>query len=251
MSDRQSDNLNIRGPEIRAMLGHLWRRSRGSLSLLLVWVCLAAFVVVALLDVTGIVMRDQTLAFLGLSYVGVFEKLWLHQFLTAPLLHSGISHLLFNMLSLWVLGPEVERALGVRRYATFTVLCALASLAAFLLASWGGAAVAIGYSGVIFGILVAQAMLFPDKMLLMFFFFPMKMKYVAVILGATELYLTLSPEGAGVAHAAHLAGAAAAFTYLEAIRRTQRRRTVANNRPQRKRPLRRPHAARSDIPTEL
>jgi membrane associated rhomboid family serine protease len=248
-----TDNRFDGKPEIVGIFRHAWERSRGSVSLLVVWICVGFFLGVALLDVLRIVDRNTALSFLGLSYIGVVRRLLLYQLLTAPLLHGGVTHLLFNMLTLWMLGPGVEQSLGRRNYIVFSLLCALASMAGSLLMNWGTGVVTIGYSGVIYGILVAQAMFFPDTMIMMFYFFPLKMKYAVLILGAVALYLTVSPEGGGIAHAAHLFGAAAAWGYLRLWRRRNRTgrmdggtvRPVAHKTPAgRKR-------RRHDIPKEL
>ena len=191
----------------------LWDRSRGTFSLRMVYICVALFLGITLFDLFGLAHRRAVVSFFGLSYSGLFRNGWLHQFLTAPLLHGGPWHLLFNMLSLWMLGPAVERTLGQRRYIGFSALCAISSMIGFLIFNWGTSHIAIGYSGVIFGILVAQAVFFPNNTIFIYFF-PLKMKHAALILAAVELYLTVSPEGSGIAHAAHLFGGLAAFVYL-------------------------------------
>ena len=195
-----------------------WENSRGSISLTVVLVCVAMFVAVAGLDLVRIVSRNASVSVLGLSYVGIVHHLWLFQFITAPLMHANLTHLLFNMLSLWMLGPDVEKAVGRGRYVAFSVLCAVASMIGYLLFNWGTSIVVIGYSGVIFGILVAQAVLFPDQMMAIFAFFPIKMKYGVILLGAVELYLTMSPEKAGIANSAHLFGGVTGFLCLKAFR---------------------------------
>ena len=200
------------------VIRHVWHRSRGSISLWIIWVCIGLFLTVAALDVVRVISRQRAFLFLGLSCPGIAERLWLHQFVTAPLLHGSIVHLLFNMLSLWMLGPGVETVLGKARYVLFTALCAVTSMLGFLLFDWGRGHIVCGYSGVIFGILVAQAVLHPDTRIAIFAFFPLKMKHAALLLGAVELYLTVSPESGGIAHAAHLFGAATAFVYLRASR---------------------------------
>lgn len=203
MNDRIYPNDGI--APFGAFFRHAWQRSRGSVSLLVVWICVGLFLGVALLDVLRIVGRDTVLSFLGLSYVGVVRRLLLYQFLTAPLLHVGVTHLLFNMLTLWMLGPGVEQSLGRRNYIVFSLLCALTSMAGSFLVNWGTGVVTIGYSGGIYGILVAQAMFFPETRIMMFYFFPLKMKYAVLILGALALYLTVSPEGGGLGLSAPLA----------------------------------------------
>ena len=194
-----------------------WEKSRGSFSLAVVMVCVTVFLAVAGLDLSGITARQTNFSILGLSYFGVFQRGWLFQFFTAPLMHANIGHLFFNMLSLWMLGPDVENALGKGRYIFFSVLCATASMLGFLLLNWGTGNVVMGYSGVIFGILVSQAVLFPDQRIALFAIFPIKMKYAAILLGLIELYLTVSPEKTGVANSAHLFGGVTGFLCLKAF----------------------------------
>jgi membrane associated rhomboid family serine protease len=220
-----------------------------SVSLMLCGVCVALFLGVALLNLLGVVGRQQAVSTMGLSYVGIVQRHWLHQFLTAPLMHGGISHLLFNMLSLWMLGPGIEEKLGRGRYVVFSILCAASSMAGFLLFNWGTGNIVVGYSGVIFGILVAQAVFFPNNVIAIYAFFPLKMKYAVLLFAGVELYLTLSPEqGGGVAHAAHLFGALAAFVYIKAAQWRLRRRTAAAARPAPPRVRRR---IEQEVPREL
>jgi membrane associated rhomboid family serine protease len=200
--------------DVGAAFRALWTQSAHNVSLLIVWVSVGLFLTVAVLGAFGIVPRDTLVSFLGLSRTGVLEHRLLYQFVTAPLLHPTVTHLLFNMLALWMLGPSVEQAMGRRRYILFSLVCALGSMLGFLFLSRDPRALVMGYSGVIFGILVAQAVYFPNNRLMFFLFFPMKMKHAVLILAAVELYLTVSPEKAGVAHSAHLFGALAAFVFV-------------------------------------
>ncbi len=90
-------------------------------------------------------------------------------------------------------------------------------MAGFLLFNWGSAVIGCGYSGVIFGLLVAQATFFPDRVIYIYAFFPLKMKYAALVLGAVAFYLTVTPDRSGVAHAAHLFGALGGWVYLRGM----------------------------------
>lgn len=92
-------------------------------------------------------------------------------------------------------------------------MCALLELA-FLICDWHGKAIVSGYAGVIFGLLVAHAHFFPDAPIALFGFFRMKVKYAVLLMAAVEMYLTISPEG-GIAHAAPLVGALAAWCILK------------------------------------
>ena len=76
----------------------------------------------------------------------------------------------------------------------------------------------------------------------------MKMKYAVLILGAVELYLTISPGRGGVAHVAHLFGAIAAFVYLKVLRLHAGRNS---NRRKTSRQRFKPKHLRNNIPEEL
>jgi membrane associated rhomboid family serine protease len=187
-------------------------------SILVVATCTTLFLVLTALRLLHLVGWQQALYVLALSREGLFQRLWLFQLLTAPLLHVDAIHLAFNMLTLWMLGPDVEAALG-RRYIIFSILCAQSASAAFLLWNPGPGAITCGYSSVIFGILVAQAVFFPNRTLYIYAFFPLKMKYAAIILGAVEAYLSVTPGQRGVAHVCHLFGALGGWVYLLSARR--------------------------------
>ncbi len=74
---------------------------------------------------------------------------------TAGFLHSGLPHLLFNMLSLWILGGMLEPAIGRLRFGLIyfvSLLCG--SFGALLLQPDG---FTVGASGAIFGLMAAAA----------------------------------------------------------------------------------------------
>jgi membrane associated rhomboid family serine protease len=64
----------------------------------------------------------------------------------------------------------------------------------------------IGASGAVFGILLAFGMLFPNTVIYIYFFFPLKAKYFVIIYGLIELYSGISGSQSNVAHFAHLGG---------------------------------------------
>ena len=219
MRDEEENSVVPTPSDVTGAFRALWAQSRGSFSLLIIWVAVGLAAVVALLDGFGIVHRETAASFLGLSRAGIMRHGLLYQFLTAPMLHGGVTHLLFNMLALWMLGPSVETAMGRSRYTLFTLVCGFCSMLGFLLLSRNPNAIVMGYSGIIFGILVAQAIFFPENRILMFYFFPMKMTHAVFVLAAVELYLTVSPERDGIANSAHLFGALAGWGFLKVVRR--------------------------------
>lgn len=70
---------------------------------------------------------------------------------TAMFLHAGFMHVLFNMFSLYLFGPELERIAGKARFATIYLLSGIVGNVATYLLNDGGYA-SLGASGAIFGI---------------------------------------------------------------------------------------------------
>jgi len=64
----------------------------------------------------------------------------------------------------------------------------------------------IGASGAVYGILLAFGMLFPNTLIYIYFFFPLKAKYFVIIYGLIELFSGFSGAQSNVAHFAHLGG---------------------------------------------
>ena len=77
-----------------------------------------------------------------------------YRLLTAAFLHGSITHIAFNMFSLYVIGTQVERLLGTMRYLALYFCSAIAgTVASFALQP--SAAASLGASGAIFGMLGA------------------------------------------------------------------------------------------------
>jgi len=62
------------------------------------------------------------------------------------------------------------------------------------------------------GIFVAYYKFFPNRMLLMFFFFPMRIKYAMWFMVAVDVFMAHSSDG--IAHFAHLGGVVGGFLYM-------------------------------------
>jgi membrane associated rhomboid family serine protease len=134
------------------------------------------------------------------------------QIITYAFLHStgNITHLLFNMLGLWMFGAEVERYVGPRRllacYFASVVTAALSQL--FVPMLFGAPpSPTIGASGGVFGLLLAYAFLFPTrKVVPLIPPIPMPAWLFATLYAAVELFLGVTGTLSGVAHFAHLGG---------------------------------------------
>ena len=136
------------------------------------------------------------------------DAFWPWQIVTYAFLHANFQHLFFNMLGLWMFGSELEQVWGQKRYIQFFAASVVAAALTQLLVSWllGSGAPTIGASGGLFGLLLAFAMVFPNRIILLFFVIPMKAKYLVALYGLVELYQGAYVMNSGVAHFAHLGG---------------------------------------------
>lgn len=225
--------------------------------------------------------------YLGLHYFSApdFRP---HQFITYLFMHATFgpggleySHILFNMLGVFIFGQVLEQLWGPKRFLIFYILTGLgAALAQYIIIhfqigsfvdqletvqnnlsiesftafvnsdefqlklyhtdgdfgymqnfnevirsnparalslasqylidfknSFLNSNVIIGASGSLFGLLGAFGMLFPNRLLYLYFFIPVKAKWLVIGYGALELFSGITNRaGDNVAHFAHLGG---------------------------------------------
>ena len=148
---------------------------------------------------------------LALTPQRVYPGLELWQPFTYMWLHSTVdfSHILFNSLFLWMFGGALEQAWGTRAFIRFYLTCGIgAGLVVFVIGSFFHPDLAtVGASGAIFGLVVAWAIVFPDRVIYFFGLFPIKGKYFALFPIGYALVDFLM-RGSGVSHSAHLGGLA-------------------------------------------
>ena len=146
------------------------------------------------------------------------------QVLTYAFLHGSLSHLLFNMFGLYLFGGDIERVWGSARFLRYYLFCALSGALAQLVFSLltGAGAPMVGASGAIFGLLIAFAMVYPNRMIMPLFPpIPMRAPIFVGLYGGLELFLGVTGTQAGVAHFAHLGGLAGGYLFLKFWRRAR------------------------------
>ena len=169
--------------------------------------------------VASLMSRD-VIDHLGLSPQLVIERGWIWQPVTYLFMHAGMFHILFNMLGVWMFGIELERMWGTRyflRYYAVTGVGAAATVIAVSLLPFQATAqsyesITVGASGALYGLLMAYAIYYPDRPILMFLIFPVPAKYFVMIIGAIAF---LSGPGGQVSNMAHLGGLLFGYLYLQ------------------------------------
>ena len=150
-------------------------------------------------------------------------RIW--QPFTYLFLHSltDLMHIIMNMLVLWMFGSMLEPVWGTRRFLNYFFLCGIGAgvvnVAATVLPMMWGRALSdiptIGASGAIYGILIACAILFPDRQV---FFFPLPiaipMRWFVAIMAGIEFFSEFRASGDNVSHISHLGGMLIGYIYL-------------------------------------
>ena len=158
----------------------------------------------------------------------IFEfQIW--QIFTYMFLHSlQVTHILFNMLMLWFFGAELEQRWGSRFFLIYYLTCGVGAAILYCAGVWGYSMVAgshmgmivpvVGASGAVFGLLLAQGMMFGERVVYFFMLFPMKTKWFVAVMGLIQLasLMTSSVSGAETAYLAHLGGLVSGYICIKA-----------------------------------
>jgi membrane associated rhomboid family serine protease len=150
--------------------------------------------------------------------------LW--QLVTYSFVHAGLFHLLFNMLALWMFGAQFESDWGQKRFLEFYFFCVVGAALITVAVSYshfGGvtpATTTVGASGGIYGILMAFAMLYGDREIMLFPLpFSIRAKYFVAAIAFVALIGAIGAaapgRGEAVAYFAHLGGLLFGFLYLK------------------------------------
>jgi membrane associated rhomboid family serine protease len=137
-----------------------------------------------------------------------------YQIFTHMFTHAGFAHIFFNMFTLWMFGRILESVWGPKKFLIFYFTCGLGAAAVHLAVQYltGGYSFAVGASGAVMGVMVGFAYLFPNtELMLLFPPIPIKAKWLIIMLIAFDLFGGLGRTGSGIAHWAHIGGAATGF----------------------------------------
>lgn len=151
------------------------------------------------------------------AYPSLLAVLQIWRLVTYQFLHGNPRHIIFNMICLFFLGPTLERHWRGRKFLVFYLACGMAGGLVYPLLR-GLKIISphliplVGASGAILGVLAACAILFP-QIVVFFFFFPLPIRVVALILTLFAVFRIITGENAG-GEAAHLAGMAVGAVYI-------------------------------------
>ena len=162
---------------------------------------------------SGVSFFESTLFDFGIVPQKILSGEALYSLVTNIFLHGGWSHLLGNMLFLFIFGDNIEDRLGHIRYIIFYLVCGVAASIIWMATALNSPFPAVGASGAISGVLGAYFVLYPRariKTLMSFGYFIRVTRVPAwVMIGmwfVYQLLLAFIPMNTGVAYWAHVGG---------------------------------------------
>ena len=178
---------------------------------LLVIVCGVAFIFQQLDFLSG---SGQLTYLLGLQPYQVWNQLQLWRLFSYLFLHGDFFHILFNLLTLYFFGPELERLWGTARFYRFYFITGVGAGLFVTFSQPYSLAVTMGASGAIYGLLVAFAVNFPNRIVYLYAVFPVRVKHLVVGIFIIAFFASWSGAGGRISHVAHLGGAVVGYLYL-------------------------------------
>ena len=156
----------------------------------------------------------------GLVPTSFITELMLWQPLTYMFFHApfysniGISHILLNMLGLWVFGRELEQAWGKEKFLKYYFLTGVGSGLITFLFQMDSSSPVIGASGAVYGILLAYGLSYPNRMLYIWGLIPIRSMWLVIIMGSIAFFGLLGKTD-GISHITHISGMLVGYVLLK------------------------------------
>ena len=140
---------------------------------------------------------------------------------TYMFVHANLTHIVFNMLTLYWFGGPLEQLWGRKKFLFYYFLTGIGAgivSVPFYILTGTPDAVVLGASGAIFGLLMAFALIHPNAIVYFMFMIPIKVKWLVAIFMVIEFMSTAGTVGgtstSSIANVAHLSGALIGYFYL-------------------------------------
>ena len=144
--------------------------------------------------------------------------------LTYMFMHTGILHILFNMLWLYWLGQIFEDFLGNKRTVGLYLLGGFAGAIFYIIAynifpvfSESGALTIVGASASVMAVIAAAATIAPNYTIGLMFIGPVRLKWLVLFYIVIDFLGIAGPNAGG--EIAHLGGALFGFTYVKQLQK--------------------------------
>lgn len=185
-----------------------WGIPDGVKIIILINVC-----VFVLIELSG--FRFEIFELFGLVPEDTWRSLKIWQPLTYLFLHSGLFHIFINMFVLWMFGRDLENRWGKKSFIRYFLITGIGSGIVTILFDLESNIPVVGASGAVYGVLMAYALAFPNRLVYLYGLFPVKVKYLIAFLGAAAFLASISEARSTISHLTHLSGMIIGLVYLK------------------------------------
>ncbi|MNF64960.1 Rhomboid protease GluP [compost metagenome] len=165
----------------------------------------------------AIIVANVLISYKGFNDFAFFRKYEFHvgsirsgeqiRMLSSGFLHVDITHLVFNMLTLWFFAPVVMNYLGELTFGLiYFGSLVFGSLLTMVFHKNDYSYRAVGASGAVTGVLYSAILLQPDMMLGIFFIIPMPAYLFGILYLLYSIY-GMKAKNDNIGHTAHFGGA--------------------------------------------
>jgi membrane associated rhomboid family serine protease len=169
----------------------------------------------------AIIVINVLISYKGFNDLSFFRKYEFHvgsirsgeqiRMLSSGFLHADLTHLIFNMLTLWFFAPVVISFLGAIPFVlVYFGSLIFGSLLTMVFHKNDYGYRAVGASGAVTGVLYSAILLQPDMMLGIFFVIPMP-AYIFGILYLLYSIYGMKAKNDNIGHTAHFGGAVGGY----------------------------------------
>lgn len=133
------------------------------------------------------------------------NHLYIYQLISYGFLHADFGHIAMNMIMLWMFSNDIEELWGRKNYLIlFFFSIFMGGFLVWLVHNLGlHQGPTIGASGAVYGVMITYALLWPNREVLFFFLFPIKIKYLVLVI---LLPLAILQVGDKISHFCHIGG---------------------------------------------
>lgn len=189
-----------------------WKQT--SFSIIVSAACMFVFMVELIADQ---ITTGEILSELGFMPTDLAHPAYVYTLLTSMYAHASFQHILWNVIGLVFIGMIFEQRIGVRPFILLYFLSGLVGTLVFAALHWNSAALVVGASGAISGVLGGSARLFPNERISLFFLPPMSVWGIVGIFVLIQILIVFTSSH--IAFEAHLGGLAAGILLAPFIKK--------------------------------
>ena len=154
---------------------------------------------------------------------GTFRWINILQIISAGFIHYDFWHLFFNMWGLYIFGKLVTPYMTKQNFLLLYLSGIVCGNLIFMLTHLHTPGVMLGSSGAICAVMVAAAMLEPERRFVMLFlpFSPLKTTTLVICYTVLEILMLIGKTGSGIAHLTQLAGFAGGYILMKLLYRNR------------------------------